>query len=63
MSKINGDDRRQRRDDEAVLTTTSIHVEMESVSKGRISDEEDSMGYDLMSIKVQQDFQMEEEHR
>ncbi|PWY66393.1 hypothetical protein BO94DRAFT_332575 [Aspergillus sclerotioniger CBS 115572] len=63
MSKINGDDRKQRRDDEAVLTTTSIHVEMDSVGKGRISDEEDSIGYDLMSIKVQKDFQMEEEHR
>ncbi|PYH91603.1 hypothetical protein BO71DRAFT_401244 [Aspergillus ellipticus CBS 707.79] len=64
MSKFQGEDRRQRRDDEAILTTTSIHVEMESVGgKGRLSDEEDSIGYDLMSIKVQKDFQMQEEQR
>lgn len=63
MSKIHGDDRKQTREDEAVLTTTSVHIEMDGVGKGRISDEEEAMGYDIMSIKVQKDFQMEEEHR
>ncbi|CAK39197.1 uncharacterized protein An06g01290 [Aspergillus niger] len=63
MSKIHGEDRRQTREDEAVLTTTSVHIEMDGVGKGRLSDEEEAMGYDLMSIKVQKDFQMEEEHR
>lgn len=47
-----------------MLTTTSVHIEMDGVGKGRLSDEEEeAMGYDLMSIKVQKDFQMEEEHR
>ncbi|PWY89877.1 hypothetical protein BO70DRAFT_384888 [Aspergillus heteromorphus CBS 117.55] len=65
MSKFHPvDESRQRRDSEAILTTTSVHVELDSMGKeGRLSDEEECLGYDLMSIKVHKDFQMREEHR
>ncbi|RAH41953.1 uncharacterized protein BO95DRAFT_371900 [Aspergillus brunneoviolaceus CBS 621.78] len=63
LSKIQGGDERiARRDEEAMLTTTSAHLELDSIGKGRHSDEE-AGPMDLLSITIQKEFHVREEHR
>ena len=63
LSKIQGGDERiARRDEEAMLTTTSAHFELDSIGKGRHSDEE-AGPMDLLSITIQKEFHVREEHR
>ncbi|PYH49420.1 putative integral membrane protein Pth11-like [Aspergillus saccharolyticus JOP 1030-1] len=63
LSRIQGGDERiARRDEEAMLSTISARYELDSVGKDRLSGEETGP-FDLLSITIQKEFQIQEEHR